>query len=206
VDGRYLARWVSLDDPEVLIRALRAPAGALFVGLHMASFELPALCFAKMAGRPIVGPTETLPDPLLQAHMVRSRELMGIHLVELSAARRELAAALRRGDPVGIVGDRDISGGGIAIPLFGAPAHIPAGPALLALETGVVPNLVGIHRDRGGVYRVHIESLALPAEGTRRERVTRYMEAEARAFERFVAVAPEQWLAVFFPIWAEDAA
>ncbi len=30
-----------------------------------------------------------------------------------------------------------------------------------------------------------------------------YLEAEARAFEHFVAKAPEQWLAVFHPIWPD---
>jgi hypothetical protein len=53
------------------------------------------------------------------------------------------------------------------------------------------------------VHHVRIEQVALPAEGTRRERVTAYLEAEAHAFERFVAAAPEQWLAVFHPIWPD---
>jgi hypothetical protein len=42
-----------------------------------------------------------------------------------------------------------------------------------------------------------------PADGSRRERVTRYLEAEARAFERHIAAAPEQWLAIFHPIWPD---
>jgi hypothetical protein len=48
-----------------------------------------------------------------------------------------------------------------------------------------------------------MERVPFPASGSRRERVTTYLEAEARAFERFVAEAPEQWLAVFHPIWPD---
>jgi len=33
--------------------------------------------------------------------------------------------------------------------------------------------------------------------------VTEYLNAEARAFERHIAAAPEQWLAVFHPIWPD---
>ena len=205
IDARYIARWVSMDTPDVLASALGEPAGALFVGLHMGSFELPALYLANITGRQAVAPTETLADPLLQAHVVRTRAQLGLRLVELRSARREMVAALRRGDPVGIVGDRDISGGGIEVPFFGAPAPLPAGPALLALETGVVPHVFGIHRDRAGVYHANIVTVPFPAEGTRRERVTRYLETEARAFEPLIAVAPEQWFAIFFPIWAEEA-
>jgi hypothetical protein len=45
--------------------------------------------------------------------------------------------------------------------------------------------------------------VAVPAEGTRRERVTTATEGLARAFERIVSDAPEQWWAVFFPIWPD---
>ena len=114
-------------------------------------------------------------------------------------------AALRRGDPVGIVGDRDLTGGGIEVPLFGAPAPLAAGPALLALETGVTPHVFGVYRDPEGVYHAVIRRIEFPAEGSRRERVTAFLEREAGAFERFIAVAPEQWFAVFFPIWRDNA-
>jgi len=37
----------------------------------------------------------------------------------------------------------------------------------------------------------------------RRARVEAVLAEEARAFERFIATAPEQWWAVFFPIWPD---
>ena len=43
----------------------------------------------------------------------------------------------------------------------------------------------------------------MPAEGSRRERVTATMAAIALAFERIIEDAPEQWWAVFFPIWPD---
>ena len=35
--------------------------------------------------------------------------------------------------------------------------------------------------------------------------VTAFLAAEVRAFERLIANAPEQWWAVFFPIWRDEA-
>ena len=46
-------------------------------------------------------------------------------------------------------------------------------------------------------------TVPVPADGTRRERVTAAMTALAAAFERTIATAPEQWWAVFFPIWPD---
>ena len=57
--------------------------------------------------------------------------------MDLHVARRELRAALARGEGVGLVADRDIAGGGVPVTLFGLPARLPIGPAYLALDAGV---------------------------------------------------------------------
>ena len=203
VDRRYLDRWLVFEDEPAVLAALDAPGGKLFVGMHIGWFELPALIAATRTGRPAVVPSETISDPDLQAFLVGTRRRMGLELIELGGAKRLLTAALERGETVGLLGDRDITGGGIDTALFGAPAPLAAGPALLAMETGVVPYVFGVWRTSDGVYHAAIERVPFPPEGTRRERVTAYLEAEARAFERFVAEAPEQWLAVFHPIWPD---
>ena len=83
MDAAYVARWMVMETPEVVDAALAEPAGALFVGLHMGSNELPALYLAQKTGKPAWAPTQTLGDPLLQAYMVRSRARLGVRLVEL---------------------------------------------------------------------------------------------------------------------------
>jgi lauroyl/myristoyl acyltransferase len=203
VDRAYLDRWLVWENPEVIDAALADLDGSLFVGLHMGWYELPALVAAMRTGRPSIVPSETIADPELQAYLVASRRRLGLELIDLGSAKRRLKEALQRGETVGLLGDRDITGGGIEVDFFGAPSPLAAGPALLALETGVAPYIFGVWRDRTGVYHVRIEQVALPAVGTRRERVTAYLNAEARAFERFVAAAPEQWLAVFHPLWPD---
>lgn len=202
VDAAYLEDWLVIETPE-LVDELTRPGGKLFVGLHMGWFELPAVLAAARTGRTAVVPSETISDPDLQAYIAGTRERMGLRLVELSRARRLLTEALERGETVGLLGDRDITGGGIDTELFGAPSPLPAGPALLAMETGVTPHVFGTWRDGRGVYHARGETVPFPAEGSRRERVTAYLSAEARAFERHIASAPEQWLAVFHPLWPD---
>src|SRR5829696_6310549 len=203
VDQAYLDRWLVIETPDVLDSALANPDGALFVGMHMGWFELPAVVAAARSGRPAVVPSETISDPDLQAYLVDTRSKLGLDLIELSGAKRMLKAALQDGQTVGLLGDRDITGGGIDTELFGAPSPLAAGPALLALETGVTPHVFGVWRDEAGVYHVGAEAVPFPTEGTRRERVGGYLAAEARAFERRIAAAPEQWLAVFHPLWPD---
>lgn len=198
---------IELETPEVIAEAFAPGRPAIFVGLHFGALELPGLFLATRVGG-AVAPMETIDDPELQAWFVRTRGAMGVRIVGLREARRELAAALRAGTSVGLVGDRDLTGGGTLTELFGAPARLPLGPALLAVETGAATYVVGVRRTRRpGRYAGRLEAIDVPAEGSRRERATATTEAIARAFERVVARAPEQWWAVFFPIWPdlEDA-
>ena len=98
---------------------------------------------------------------------------------------------------------RDISGGGLAVPFFGTPAQLPIGPALLALESEATICVAGVRRTTPGHYAGGIEEVAVPSEGTRRVRIGATLTALAAAFERMIATAPEQWWAVFFPIWPD---
>jgi KDO2-lipid IV(A) lauroyltransferase len=146
---------------------------------------------------------ETIEDAELQEWIRRTRAMVGLNLVGLRGARRALLAALGRGETIGIIADRDLTGGGMPVELFGAPASLPIGPALLSIETGA-PAFVGavlrIGRTR---YRGDLVTLPTPSDGNRRDRVLAMLHAEARAFERLIALAPDQWWSVFFPIWPD---
>ena len=197
-----LDRRLVVETPEVVADAFGRGHAVIFVGLHFGALELPALFLAARVGG-AVAPMETVDDDDLQAFFVRTRGAAGVRIVGLREARRELLEALRQGISVGLVGDRDLTGGGLPVELFGAPADLPLGPALLAVESGAPLYVVGVRRIATGRYRGRLEAVPVPADGTRRERVAATMTGLAAAFERVVAFAPEQWWAVFFPIWPD---
>jgi lauroyl/myristoyl acyltransferase len=192
------------ETPET-VEAAFVGGPVIFVSAHLGPIELPALYLAHRSGRTFVAPMETVDDPPLQGWFERSRGRLGVRIVGLRSARRALQAAVRAGEPIGIVADRDIAGGGLEVPLFGAPAPLPIGPALIAIETGAPLYAVGVRRlpDRRVAGRLLAVQVAV--EGTRRERITATLAAMAAAFESLIADAPEQWSAVFFPIWPDLA-
>ena len=199
----YLAARFRVEQPDNLREAFQPGIGVMFVGLHFGALELQAYLAAVHAGQPLVSPMETIDDPAMQRYFARTRGAIGIRIVGLREARRELTAALQAGSPVGIVADRDLTGGGMPTVLFGAPASLPLGPALLAVETGAPTWITTVRRLPHRRYVGRIERLIVPSAGSRRERVTAMLDAQARAFEREIALAPEQWWAVFFPIWPD---
>lgn len=203
LDPAQLDERIEIETPDIVADAFAPGRPSIFVGLHFGALELPGLYLATRVGG-AVAPMETIDDAALQAWFVRTRGAAGVRIVGLREARRELAAALRAGTSVGLVGDRDLTGGGTLTELFGAPARLPLGPALLAVETGAPLFVVGVRRTRRpGRYIGRLVPAAVPADGSRRERATAGTSAVARAFEQVVADAPEQWWAVFFPIWPD---
>jgi lauroyl/myristoyl acyltransferase len=204
IAGAELPKRLVVETPETVEDAFRPGRPAIFVGLHFGAIELPALFLASRVGE-AVGPMETLDDPELQAWFVRTRGAAGIRIVGLREARRELTAALRAGTPVGLVGDRDLTGGGTVTELFGASARLPLGPALLAIETGAPTYVTAVRRTTPGRYIGRLDRVDVAADGSRRERATATTASIARIFERVIGDAPEQWWAVFFPIWPDLA-
>jgi len=205
LDARAIER-IELETPAAFDEAIRNGA-AIFVGAHFGAMELPAAFVARRSCVAVHVPMETIDDPGLQAWFEDTRGRTGIHIVTLQSARRELLAALRRGEPIGLVGDRDLTGGGIDIDFFGARASFPVGPGLLALETGAPVYLAAVRRFGRDRYLGRVEPIPVPGPdaGTRRERLTAFLQAEAHTFERSIARAPDQWWGAFFPIWPDLA-
>jgi phosphatidylinositol dimannoside acyltransferase len=201
--GRGRAK-VTADDPD-LAEEILGPAGGpgravIVIGMHFGAVEIPGL-YAADRGVVMTSPMETVADPDVQAYLLRSRSSTGLRIIPTLGAGRELARCLAAGRPVAIVADRAVSGVGTRVTLFGAPARLPVGPAVLALQSGAPVFVVAARRTGWGDYRARIERLEVPASGTRRQRMAGFMEAQARLFERVVADAPEQWWTLFFPIW-----
>lgn len=203
LDGRIFDERLFIENPEAVDAALAGERQAIFITGHLGPIELPGLYLAQHSGRRITAPMETLGDPALQRWFERTRSTFGVRIVGLREARRALMAELRSGESVGLVADRDITGGGMEVEFFGSPAPLPVGPAFLATESDVPLYLAGIWRIGRRDYRGRLAEIPVTREGARRNRIAGTLAAEARAFERMIANAPEQWMAIFFPIWPD---
>jgi KDO2-lipid IV(A) lauroyltransferase len=145
---------------------------------------------------------ETVTDPAMQAWVVEQRQPIGIEIVDPADGPERLLAWARGGGLLGIVGDRPIVGAARPTELFGRPAMLPAGPAMVAIATDVTIQVAVARRTGYGTYEIgHIDLPAPAAELPMRARVAAFLAAEARAIETLVAPAPEQWWTIMYPIW-----
>jgi KDO2-lipid IV(A) lauroyltransferase len=194
---------VRIETPDEVRVALRGGNPVIIVGLHFGAIELPVTILSGFVGHPVTAPMETVGDPALAAWFTESRSRVGVNIIPIRNARRALLAALRRGESVGLVSDRDLSGTGLPVPFFGHPAPIAAGPGFLALETGVQIYAAAARRTGTGTYAARLIHVPAPGPGPRRVRLTAYTASIAEAFESIVSDAPEQWWGAFHPIWPD---
>jgi len=97
------------------------------------------------------------------------------------------------------VADRDLSGGGVEVEMFGRTRRMPAGPALLALSSGA-PLLSGpTYTTREGWVEV-LTPVSIEPTGKRKDDIIALTRALAAAFEQAIAAAPPDWH-LFQPGW-----
>lgn len=196
------------SDPEASREAITArppgEVGLIHMAMHFGSVDLSALYGARVGELPVSGPMEFVTSPLARAWFDHVRFELGVTIVPLGDAAAVLVAALERGEAVGVVADRNIVGSGARVDLFGAPCRLPIGPAVLSVQTGAPIYLQAIERTAPGAWVGHTVRIRATPGLSRREATRDIIEQEARAFERLIARAPEQWTTLFFPIWDEE--
>ncbi|MEP7083071.1 MAG: hypothetical protein ABI841_08895 [Chloroflexota bacterium] len=175
---------------------------SILVSAHVGNFEPFGTFLASRGIRPLSPIEEIEPRPLyefLAAHRGGSH----VDLVPLRDARRVLSARLRDGGMVGIIGDRDLTGGGQEVELFGHQTTIPTGPAFLAVThraTLIAGRCLRTGPDR---FRGEGEIIEVPDTGDRRADVETLTARIAARFERDIGEAPEQWWGAFQPRWPD---
>jgi phosphatidylinositol dimannoside acyltransferase len=194
---------MALETPDAVREAFQSGRQVIIAGMHYGAIELPVIFISASVGHKVMAPMETLPDPAMAAWFTETRSRVGVKIVPLANARRAMLQALRSGESVGMVNDRDLLGGGLPVPFFGHPAPIPPGCALLSLETGVPIFAAACRRIRGGSYVGHVVEVRQPGDGPKRQRLTELTASIAVAFEELLADAPEQWWGAAHPIWPD---
>lgn len=170
---------------------------------HLGNFE-PYGHFVVGQGLRAVAPVEETDPPEL-FDFLRARRASGkVEVVPLSRSYRPMLAALRGGDLVALIADRDLAGDGVPVTMFGHAATLPAGPAMLALRTKRPLMMARVLRTAPDRFSVRAELVEAPRSGQVEQDVTALTAALAARFEAAIAEAPEQWFAAFQPYWTDQ--
>ncbi|MYZ09909.1 phosphatidylinositol mannoside acyltransferase [Streptomyces sp. SID2999] len=179
-----------------LTDGLAAGKGVILALPHLANWDLAGAWVTTTLGIPFTTVAERLKPETLYDRFVAYREGLGMEVLAHSGASAfgTLARRLRDGGLVCLVADRDLSAAGVEVDFFGERARMPAGPALLAQQTGAQLLPVTLWYDDSPVMqgRVH-PPVEVPEGGTRIEKTAVMTQALADAFASGIAEHPEDW-------------
>lgn len=206
--GRTRGFVVTVEGLATLRETLAQGRGCVLLGGHLGSHEV-LRHFGRGSPVPVRPMMFRRNAGAMTALLDRLDPTLRQAVIEIGPAESLLAAreALARGEIVGILGDRDPTGGPtLAVPFLGAPAPFPVGPLLLvaALEAPVVLfRAVAVAPRR---YALHFEAMAMPGRRPRGPALAAMVARYAAFLEAGCRAHPYQWCN-FFPFWnaAADA-
>jgi lauroyl/myristoyl acyltransferase len=192
-----LASRVDMDGAEIVDDLRAQGRGVILVGAHLGHNEAGAAAVADRGWKVSVVADDTEFRELF-ALLKEQRERWGVRLVPWTSLR-ELYAALKRRETVGLLVDWGYRPDGVPVRLFGEWTTLPAGPAVLAARTGAVIVPITVRMLPGSRYAASAGTLlevpsADPAE------IARATQAIAGEIERAIRANPGQWW-VFKPMW-----
>lgn len=183
---------VELTNGHLLLEPVKARTGVIVALPHAGNWDHAGAYFCGK-GAKLVTVAERLKPETLFNRFLQYREAIGMEVLALDGrVIATLAQRLRHGGLVALVADRDLSRTGISVSFFDGIARMPAGPALLALNTGA-PLLTAYvsYREKG----IHIEfrNVDIPTSGSQQEKVLKIVQKCADNFADGISKHPEDW-------------
>jgi len=183
---------VSLTNGHLLIDSIKEGRGVVIALPHSGNWDHAGAYFCSI-GIPLVTVAEHLKPEALFNRFLEYRTSMGFEVLDLDS--RSFVTLIRRAKEkrlIALVADRDLSKSGIDVDFFDHPARMPAGPALLAIKTGIPLVVAHVSYTAQGIH-IEFNEVHVPIDGTETERIQKTVQASADLFARGIAQSPEDW-------------
>lgn len=190
---------VSIQGLEYLEAIRDSDQGAILVTAHYGNWELGGAFIASM-GIPINAVVRPVASPSLERIFSMFRRQRGMKVIPLAHAGVGILKALKRGEVVALVGDRDFTGNGRPWTFFGRETSLPRGAAWFSHRTGIPVTMGFATRapDDTFILRIHppIDPVAAGSEDAIQAQIVTIMEET-------IARDPCQWF-IFDPFWPHE--
>lgn len=206
----FLERFVCPTETNIDAVLARGKGAIVVVG-HLGNWDA-AGAWVGARGNLLVTVAEELKPRRMFDFFVEHRARLGMRIYGARKGVTDLLVqSVEEGAVVAILGDRDLKGTGPVVSFFDSEVPFPAGPASIALRTGVPLLVAGVYGTRlpGGRVGWSAEisdPIELPSEVERGpETVQELTRKVAAKLQEYIARRPEEWH-VFQPFWPEDRA
>jgi len=200
VSDEDMINSVQVEGWEHMEAAIRGGRGVIMVAMHLGNFDLVGQYMAIRGGRLTI-PVERMQPEQLFTFLLELRGSKGINVVPIDQAPRAMVKALKAGEIVAIMTDRNLAGHGIQVEFFGAETILPRAPVSLARHTGASLLVGGAVRVARGKFLGFVSApvpIVQSGNAARDDRDS--LRRLATIMEEYIGRFPEQWL-MFTQLW-----
>jgi KDO2-lipid IV(A) lauroyltransferase len=184
---------VVVENEEFLRDPIREGRGCIVSLPHAGNWDHAGAYFCA-TGIPLTTVAEHLDPEKLFRKFLDYRQQIGMEVLDLdSRVIATLAQRLRAGKLVALVADRDLSKSGVAVSFGGGPARMPAGPAILSLQTGAPLITAFVKYEKLGIRIIFEGEVPIPQTGTQTEKVAAMTQICADRFAQRIAENTSDW-------------
>ena len=187
-----ISQTVTVVGEELLTGPMKQGTGVVVALPHAGNWDHAGSYFCGM-GFPLVTVAERLKPEALFNKFLEYRQNMGMEVLALDS--RSMATLLKRareGALIALVADRDLSKSGIDVSFFGYPSRMPAGPALLAVRTGIPLITAFVSYTETGIH-IEFNPVDVPSVGSESEKISAVVQKCADLFAKGISTAPQDW-------------
>ena len=192
-DKDKILKSVRCINDNFLFEPVASKRGVIIAVPHAGNWDHAGAVFS-VRGLKVISVAEHLKPDRLFRRFLKHRESIGLRILDLDAGvMGELRSFLNQGELVALVADRDLSKSGIDVNFFGARARMPAGPAILALETGADLVTVFVSFSQEGLVIDCAPPIKVDKNAERKAEIARVTQVMANRFEDAIRANPTSW-------------
>lgn len=194
MSNAYLREKVEFVGAEHYITAMSKGRGLIFLSGHVGNWEMSSHAWSA-AGHPVSIVVRPLDNTYLNNFVTRLRTMHGNRLLARSNGLKQILAALRRGEAVGILMDQNtMRSRGIFVDFFGKPACTVPVIALLALRyrVPVIPGFI-VRTGFDTHTLIYGPEIEIERTGDTQKDIARNTAKFNQIIEDFIRQYPDQW-------------
>ena len=198
---RVLATVTTSND-QLLLDPMREGKGVVVALPHSGNWDHAGAYFCAL-GIPLVTVAERLKPEKLFQKFLHHREAMGFEVLALDS--KSFVTLIRRAREkrlIALVADRDLSESGIEVDFFGGRAKMPAGPAVVAIKTGLPLVVAHVSYTSAGIH-IDFSEVKISTSSDEKNAVAETVQQIATLFEAGIKSHPVDWH-MLQRIWIDD--
>jgi KDO2-lipid IV(A) lauroyltransferase len=183
---------VTVSNEHLLMDPITNRTGVVVSLPHAGNWDHAGSYFCSR-GAQLVTVVEVLKPRALFEKFLAYRQAIGMEALPLdSRAFPTLMQRARDGKLIALVADRDLSASGINVEFFGGVARMPAGPAIIAIRTGIPLVTAFVSYNESGIH-VDLREITIPIDGDEESRIKAAVQLCADNFAAGIKEFPHDW-------------